>query len=269
MSTPPSPVDLGDLFGGLFGTVNKRVLPLEVLRGYRDSPREERPIELRRRARCFPCKGEGCKECSFVGWRVRTESVIVPIPPGSHVGSTIHVPQKSDSPLVSGIPGFLTGQQSELHVELVEPGERADELLAAQRAHEADMERAWEETRAKKVVERKGERRAIFVSLGAALSLGAICGGIFLTHYCGLSKTGERCTNDGDCRARQCLVLTRSDDFLMAHEEGRVCTNTCDTNADCPSTMTCGAIARTSIPMLASHRIDGLACVPNVPSSAR
>jgi hypothetical protein len=86
---------------------------------------------------------------------------------------------------------------------------------------------------------------------------------------------GAPCRDSADCESAQCLSLyePQSIEFngvvtnLAPRRTGGVCTTGCTTDADCPSTMRCASVERSSallagLPRLGPIRPNALACSP-------
>ncbi len=78
-----------------------------------------------------------------------------------------------------------------------------------------------------------------------AALFGAVMGAAWLYHYIAIAKpTGQACRRNDDCRSEQCLI--RRNSLLPSMAGGGTCTVTCTSDADCPSSMTCGEATDTA-----------------------
>ena len=226
-----------------------RVVALEVPRSYRDAAAEEVTVPLARHVRCSACLGKGCARCERVGWYVEQTTATVLVPHGATPGQRITVVDAAD---------VFDGVARPLLVEIVEPGPRADELRAAQADFEGKLETAWEMDRA--ALARK--RRRELVAGAAVLALLAF---VPIARWYGRPGAGEPCTTDGDCRSGHCLELTTlTAEQALPRVDGHMCTASCSTDLDCPSSMHCRSNGDNDH---RTHQIvvgapAGLACVP-------
>ena len=173
---------LGELFAeGPSDAPPPRVLALVVKPvGYRDVAADIREVHFRRRARCASCHGEGeCRRCDGVGWRLVPETIKVTVPTGAAIGTLLRIAGKGDDEPSRRAVGFVVlSRVQDLHLELVEPGERADLLAAAARMHDESLAAEWHTASAR----RRATARKNGLALIVTLCLLAI-GGLYLTMW--------------------------------------------------------------------------------------
>ena len=239
-------------------------VPLVIERGYRGVGNTKHSHALRRRVACA-CALSGCRRCALVGWVVRTETVDVQIPEGLHVGSTLRLPGQGDA--------IAPGALGDVSVEIVEAGERAEELRAAQRALETTISAEWERTRLVRLRER---RQRWFGALGVLALVVVGTGSLFLKYHFDKIDIGSLCETDSDCQSGRCasfrrpLLLSESMQGgetlvtgtgpLARVAERRLCTDTCTRNTDCPPTMKCWSERATDLARGIAY--PALSCVP-------
>ena len=243
-----------------FGLV--RVLPLVATAGlFRDRPAETRRVTFKRRVECRACGSLGCKACGQVGWTVATDLVTVTVPAGAGIGTKLCIAEKADEhECVSG----------DLHLEIVEPGARADELTTAARAHEKKLTRSWaKQTKKKRAARRQATLGVVVCVAVLAGSIGVVFVGEAAWLWVTGAGVGATCTQDRDCRSSQCLTLTRPTVFILAEKVGRMCTTTCKVDGDCPGAMRCVGAKHThsftnqpGMPLLNVGTPDALVCAP-------
>lgn len=225
-----------------------RVVPLELARGYRDAAAEQLSVALARYVRCAPCSRKGCERCGYVGWRVVESTADVLVPHGATTGTRV---------TVEGVGDEIDGIARPIVVEIVEAGPRAAELRDAQADFEGKLETAWQMERAA----HGRRRRRTHVMVGAAIALLLL---IPIGRYIAKSSTGERCSNDDECRSSHCIRLMTVPPYpLSTRLDGQVCTASCVTDLDCPSPMTCRARTAEGSSQIALDVPDGLACIPS------
>lgn len=245
-----------DIFGG--GLLPPRRVPLVVARGYRGVGEETHEIRFRRRKICT-C-GDGCTTCSLVGWTVASETAKIELPKGTDIGAVMRLPGMGDArvhrlpiqDLIEAREGAQRVETPPLDIEVVEEGERADELRAAQRDHEGSLE-AEHAKLAVKARRSHAKNRTLVIVAAGAFMVAAIIGVRWAQerHNKVELQLGDACHSGSDCRSKLCLTLdpvpppklheSRSDGL-------KVCTELCRTDADCPSSMTCREIPAMSPP---------------------
>ncbi len=122
-------------------------VPLVIERNYRGGAGLKHTVTFRRRVACV-CGFSGCPKCEAVGWAIRTASVNIDLSAGLDLGKRLVLPGQGDA--------MDTVSPGDLVVELVEEGERAEELQAKQRTRED----AWEAARLAKREEARQSRRS-------------------------------------------------------------------------------------------------------------
>jgi hypothetical protein len=239
---------------GSFGEVfladphGPRIVGLEVPRGYRDAPAEEREVAFTRYVECSACRRQGCERCSFAGWTLDETAAKVVVPHGATPGTRL---------TVSGAGNLAGGVAQAIVVEIVEPGPRADELRAAAADLEGKLETAWQMDRS---VRRRG-RRNMYIAAVAAMALLAF---VAVGHWLAKASTGESCSEDDHCRSGRCLSLLTVTSDGTSRVDGRMCSSTCTTDLDCPSTMHCTDDGALRTKRQYVHGAPaGRACIPN------
>lgn len=239
---------------GSFGEVflaspnGPRVVGLEVPRGYRDAPADERSVTFARYVECSACRREGCERCSFAGWTVEDTTAKVVVPHGATPGTRI---------TVDGAGNLAGGVAQPIVVEIVEPGPRADELRAAASDLESKLETAWQMDRSA----RRRSRRNVGI---AAVGVVALLGFGAVAHWFAKSSTGESCTTDDDCRSGRCIKMFTVTSDATSRLDGQMCSSTCTTDLDCPSATHCtGDGAPGTERQYVEGAPPGRACIPN------
>jgi hypothetical protein len=257
---PPNAPEILEQFEQLFGElfrVTERVVPLVVERMYRGVVTEKRPVTIRRRVRCA-CAPRGCRLCDLVGWTVKTETLLVVVPEGITLGTRLRLPGKGDETLPTG--------PQDLIVEVVEVGPRAEELRAAQLAHETASDAHFNERRTAKALERKSAMRSALMLAIGLLVLGGIIAVSGGSEYLARTPTGQACARNADCRSNECLAIQRATPALPGSQlrftttDRHVCTERCETDSDCPATMECAGV---------HERLAGLSFAPSGPPDRR
>lgn len=232
-------------------------MPLTVGADYRGVSPGEHRVRFKRRALCGVCLGQGCDNCDCVGWSVRAESLDVAVRRDAEIGTRM--------PLTGTDDELTRTLRTEIHVEIVEEGPRADELRRAQ----AEYERAIEERHARERRDKLAGHRLAMVSLRLFGLLVLGVAGWWVKEYFDKGLPGASCAVDSDCRSHQCLTLRASDALIAGLERtrGHVCTSICTTDGDCPSTMRCAGVhvgvARPQLSFVPDREEDNaLACVP-------
>ena len=232
-------------------TAGPRVVPLEVARGYRDAAEVEHSVSFSRFIRCLHCARKGCERCEFVGWRVQETSANVVVPHGSTPGTRI---------TIEGVGDDIDGGARSIIVEIVEPGPRADQLRAEQRDFESKLETAWQMDRTTRVG--RGRRMRIVAGI-CGLVLLAIPVGRWFTK----ATVGEQCTGPADCRSGHCISLMTfprpEAGSTTPRLEARLCSASCATDLDCPSSMECRVRKGEHGSQMAVDVPEGLACIPH------
>ncbi len=248
------------LFKDFFGGSTARTVALLIGADYRGVAPGELRVRFKRRALCGVCAGQGCDNCDRVGWAVRAESVEVPVRRDTEVGTRMRLAGTDDE--------VSRTLHTEILVEIVEEGPRADELLRAQRAYEQALEGRYALERREKLAAHRMAK--MMLRLGGLFLV--VVAGWWAKEYFDKRLPGGPCAVDSDCRSHQCLTLRTSHDTgikglpPIETTQGRVCTLKCATDADCPSTMRCagvhvGAATRFVFSREPEHD-NALACVP-------
>lgn len=230
----------------------ERIVPLELVRGYRDVAAEQREVELVRYVRCTACGRRGCERCNAVGWTLEHALVEVVVPHGAGVGARL---------IIEGVGDVVEGDARAIVVEIVSPGPRAEELRAAQ----ADLEGKLATARTMELAIHGGKRRRVIMAGGLVVVLLAL---LPIGQWLGRAAVGETCTSDESCRSAHCvrLVTLRSTHGDPERLDGRVCTASCTTDLDCPSSMDCRPRRRATDEEHTQVALDvpeGLACIPH------
>lgn len=260
MTEPEGFPDVSGLLAPLFDphALADCTVALVLEHGYRGVVAEERTVTLRRRVRCT-CP-DGCKRCALVGWTLEEESLTVAIPAGVALGTTLRIAGKGDEFSLGMIQAI-----GDLLIELVSDGERAEELRAAQAAHEAQLAKVWAEDRRTKSFER---RRAIFnVSLAIGIPLTLVVG-VMAKEHLDKAPLGARCNRPTDCRSSDCLAAAPPPSatpaapgrFIDSHVQ--VCTTACQSDDDCPSSMRCADVERAAFMPSPGEEPSRRVCVP-------
>lgn len=208
-----------------------RTLPLVVARGYRAESRRTRQVAYRRAARCEPCKGAGCRACAHVGWLVVDETLEVAIPAGATAGARLR------------FRGMADAEATDLFVELVEAeSERACVLERATEEHERSLASNLAEAQRA----RARERRARLVVSGAVAAGLVSIAALFFAFHLMKGKIGDSCTSSDECRSNRCATFSAAlpvgVEQLGPGAGLRMCTEPCDSDADCPSDTTCASV---------------------------
>jgi hypothetical protein len=243
-------------------------IPLVIERGYRGAAETRHSLTFRRRVACA-CELAGCSRCDLVGWIVRTETIDVQVPAVADIGTALRLPGQGDA-IVPNSPGDLA-------VEVVEEGERAEELRAAQRAQEAQLADAWEAARVERLSDRRQGKRFALRAFGALSVVVLVVGGFVLKKHFDKGEIGAQCATHEDCRSARCLSVQRAlslgeltqdgetpvpgRSLLAPIAERRVCTADCTRDADCPVAMKCGSARSTNLLAPNVAHIER-ACVP-------
>lgn len=279
--TPLDP-ELRAVFDGIFAEFFARRPPtrrisLVVTRGYRGTVETTVPLALRRRKACAACEGGGCGACAFVGWTVTPETVRVTVSKGMDVGTVLQLPGAGDDTIGSGAESadIVAGREGRvivtggaLEVEIVEEGERAEELRAAQRAHEASLEADFTATKARIGAQRARSWKIVRGFLVVAAIAGVVFGAIGLEGYVARAPLAAACAANADCRSGLCITV-RDEAAARASaaagttgpEVASYCSSTCVTSEDCPSTMSCANLVR-GVGTIVPYRV----CVPRLAS---
>lgn len=225
-----------------------RIVGLEVPRGYRDAPAEEREVSFTRYVECSACSRKGCELCSAAGWTIEETTAKVVVPHGATPGMRLPV---------GGAGNLAGGVAQPIVVEIVEPGPRADELRAAASDFEGKLETAWQMDRS---VRRRGRRNMSIVAVAAMALLAFVAVGQWFAK----SSTGESCTTNDECRSGRCLSLLTMTPGPVPRLDGQMCSSACTTDLDCPSTMHCADDgARRTERQYVNGAPAGRACIPN------
>lgn len=250
---------MGDLFSQLFGAAGTsapgpRVLPLVLTeRAYRDAASQTREVRFRRVVRCACQKEMGCRRCGRVGWTLKGETISVKVPPGATAGTVLRIAGKGDE---------LSNESRDLHLEVVEVGERADVLTKNAQAHDEFFSAKWAGLSTKNKAQ---VRKADLTIAAFAVGIVAVIGGLYLAVWLPKATIGEHCNRDEDCRSSQCLVMSKPAGFLLSTETGRVCTDTCVVDSDCPGAMKCVGASRTLVSLpIAPSTPDRYVCAPPI-----
>jgi hypothetical protein len=198
-------------------TAQERVIPVEAARVYRDASAQPVVVDIVRSTPCPKCGEVGCASCAFVGWIVAREKVSVDVPAGATPGTRV---------AVEGVGDVVEGRARSLEFEIVDRGDRAAELRAANVDFETKLDTAWTMERTVKEGRRRFRRR---LAIGAAAVL--VFSLIVSAVGSWAAKGGERtpCEADDDCRSDFCFGLQ--------------CVAECKTASDCPSDTVCFPVA--------------------------
>jgi hypothetical protein len=79
-----------------------------------------------------------------------------------------------------------------------------------------------------------------------AIALVALLATSLVGRWLAKATTGEACSADADCRSSHCLALETATLTEGIRHDGRVCTESCVTDLDCPSSMRCRTAIRES-----------------------
>lgn len=246
-----------------------RVVALEVRRGYRDAPSEERQLVLSRHVSCKACSGAGCERCSLAGWTVADTMVKVIVPHGTAPGARLSLASfESLEGATDEDRRFLRS----IEIEMVEPGPRAGELAAAEADFVDKLVTAW---RMDCDARLHGRRRRRLLAFVAAVALLAVAGG---WHWLTKATAGEPCASDSDCSSGRCMrLLTQSPTSNEPRVDGLMCSSRCETDLDCPRAMHCAITDELSAgddPLAedlrhpqkrqyVTHAPSGHGCIPN------
>jgi hypothetical protein len=194
-----------------------RVIPLGVSRAYRDAPARPVVVDIVRRTSCPKCGEVGCASCAFVGWIVARETISVDVPEGATLGTRIKV---------EGVGDVVDGRAQSLEFEIVDRGDRAAELRAANVDFETKLDTAWEMER---TVKEGRRRRRIRLAVGAASVLVLALMVSAVGSWVAKGGEGAPCEADDNCRSDICFGLQ--------------CVPECKTTRDCPSDKMCFPVA--------------------------
>jgi hypothetical protein len=216
-----------------------------------------RNVSVSRMTRCPRCVAQpyrieqGCARCRK-GLVIRTEVLRMHIPPGTASGARMRMRRKGhETP--SGETGDLYAT-----IEVTSFILRARAVLG--RINLPSIPRD-------------------FRSIATALVVVAIFGGAawsWMKERERRRPLGEACADANDCRSGECLALYEQNTLplpggkpitLLPHRTGGVCTTSCDDDGDCPATMSCIPIEKSTgmrggIDLGPSGRPNALACGP-------
>jgi hypothetical protein len=169
----------------------------------------------------------------------------VTVPEGIPLGTKLRLASKGDESALN----VTLRRRPDLYVEIVVEGPRAEELRAAQAAHEAGLETSHHQERSRTSVERQRSARAALLIVGVIGAIATLIPAWWLKDHFDKARVGERCFANADCRSNECLALTRQGEAMLPGSptrfmttEGHVCTTSCETDADCPSAMKCAGV---------------------------
>ncbi len=210
-----------------------RTVPLVVAPGYCAESRRTRDVAYRRGVGCEPCKGAGCRACAHVGWLVVDEKLEVVMPAGSAAGTRLRFRGMGDR----------TAGATDVLVELVEAeSERACVLERATEEHERSLASNLAEAQRA----RARERRARLVVSGAVAAGLVSIAALFFAFHLMKGKIGDSCTSSDECRSNRCATFSAAlpvgVEQLGPGAGLRMCTEPCDSDADCPSDTTCASV---------------------------
>jgi hypothetical protein len=200
------------------------------------APGGKHPISVTRIVRCPSCfstyrSGPGCDACTG-GLTTREETLTVRVPEGIATGTKLRLAGKGHESSKDA-PGDLF-----LTVEIEAPA--AAKAVATRPT--------WWDRRS------SAQKNAFVALVGVVLPLTFVVG--FVVERRKLPDLGVSCSRGAECRSGLCLDLYENAVSIdipgggsfrgFPHRTGGVCTAECGGDADCPSSMSCSPVSRTS-----------------------